>query len=170
MLIPQPWSSKIMSDQPVNPERQGAAALALYGLLTVTLACANENASPAVVDAGAPDGSSADGPDPSTTDTVLRDDEALTAGGVFVLVDVFTNDTGSGGALEVATPPKHGSATVVDGKLQYEPEKDFAGDDAFEYTQSGTGASATVRVTVLTDPGVVVLGQLYAAEISDEIS
>ncbi len=85
---------------------------------------------------------------------VANDDSATTQYETKVTIDVLANDSDSDGdtlTLESLTNPKHGSAVIRNGKIDYTPANGFSGKDSFQYTISdgnGGKASATVEVTV----------------------
>lgn len=103
----------------------------------------------------------------------LVDDSATTALGVAVIVDVIANDEAGGAEVTSATDPENGSVVLQEGKVVYTPDDGFSGEDTFEYVVDGDDLEATtaaVTVTVLSQPGTVVLGQLYTVEIDENIS
>jgi VCBS repeat-containing protein len=66
------------------------------------------------------------------------------------VVDVSANDVDSDGGvnpLAVTRPPAEGTATVVDGGIEYRPRADYCGADSFTY-QAGSSQSATVALAV----------------------
>ena len=67
----------------------------------------------------------------------------------------------SGGTLAIATAPAHGTATINGGRVSYEPNENYIGDDSFSVTATnlgGTSAPATVSVTVDPPPIPMVTG------------
>jgi hypothetical protein len=93
------------------------------------------------------------------------DDDAQTDEDMQIAVDVLANDDDpDGDSLTVTqlTSPAHGTAHVTNaGTVEYQPETDFHGDDAFSYTVSdgrGGTSTATVRIVVLpvNDPPTIV--------------
>jgi regulation of enolase protein 1 (concanavalin A-like superfamily) len=98
-------------------------------------------------------------PPPPNEAPVAADDEASTAMGDPVIVDVVANDRDSDGSLvrssvDVVAGPAHGSVSVnpTTGAVRYSPAAGFVGDDAFTYTvdddDGATSNVATVSVTV----------------------
>jgi surface-anchored protein len=102
--------------------------------------------------------------DPSTTGPLTEapplphDDEASIAGNSGpAVIDVLANDSSSPDPLETltvtaVTQPFHGSASITDGIVIYQPSAGFAGPDSFTYTvtdEHGGSATATVQITVL---------------------
>lgn len=101
-----------------------------------------------------------------------EDDEAVTAKGVPVTIDVLANDGLTGAAVTHTSAPEHGAAVVKDGRIVYTPAADYSGEDAFEYVAQAQGGERTglVKVTVLGEPGTVAAGTLFTAEVDDEVS
>ena len=91
---------------------------------------------------------------------VAPDDDAETAHGTAVTIDVLANDSDPDGdslVIEGVSAPTSGSATatVTAGSVTYTPDPGFAGTDEFSYTiDDGNGgtAGATVTVTVFPPP------------------
>jgi hypothetical protein len=87
-------------------------------------------------------------------DPVAQDDTAITFRNTPVAIDVLANDSDvDGGTLMVtgATGATHGSLAIVENKVLYTPNADFAGDDTFVYSivdGQGGGAAADVAVTI----------------------
>ncbi len=95
-----------------------------------------------------------------------NDDEASTPYETAVTIDVVANDTDIDGNIDPTTvdttdllAPSHGTITEIDdatGKITYDPDNGFSGDDEFEYLvyDDGTPAkSDTALVTVqVADP------------------
>lgn len=79
-----------------------------------------------------------------------QDDIAFVPPGAATLIDVKRNDPidiTNTATLTIATPPQHGTATVVDGKIRYTPSGPLPpGGDTFQYSFMGT---ATVTVLEL---------------------
>jgi len=157
------------------PIRRRSTPLVVSVVSALVIACSGE-APPAdeKPDPGATGGQGGEGGgggEPSTID-VLADDEARTAMGIPVLVDVLDNDDTDGNQLSVATDAQHGTVVVRNGSLEYLPDEGFSGQDVFEYTVTRPGASDTARVDVdvLPHPGTVVHGRLFLAEVSEDIS
>ncbi|WP_157751958.1 beta strand repeat-containing protein [Actinoplanes derwentensis] len=73
-------------------------------------------------------------------------------------LDVLANDADSNGdtlTITIDTPPGHGTAQVVNGKVVYQAANGYHGTDTFHYTISdgkGGTAGATVTVTVVDGP------------------
>jgi outer membrane protein OmpA-like peptidoglycan-associated protein len=87
-------------------------------------------------------------------------------------VDVTANDTGLGDGglvVTIATPPAHGTASVVAGEVRYAPAADYAGSDTLSYTVTdadGDASSATLSLTVTSvdDTPVAVADSATVAE------
>ena len=80
---------------------------------------------------------------------VATADAAAVAPGASVLIDVLSNDVGSGLLLTATGTPSHGTAVIENGLVRYTPVSGFTGDDAFTYTVTGpTGLVATGSVGV----------------------
>ena len=84
------------------------------------------------------------------------DDSATTSQGYPVTVDVTGNDIGGPfTAVQVASAPAHGTATVSGLSIVYSPDPQFVGTDSFTYRNTGgtaTSAPATVNITVNARP------------------
>ena len=87
---------------------------------------------------------------------LAQDDARSTAEDTAVTVDVLANDSDpDGDALTITqvTEPANGTTTVVGTAVEYTPDADFAGTDAFAYTVAdGDGATSTATVTVTVTP------------------
>ena len=77
------------------------------------------------------------------------------------LLDVLTNDTGSGSLLSVSTSTNGGSVSINGSQIEYTPAADFAGTESFTYTITNgvDNSTATVAVNVsnINDTPVVAL-------------
>ncbi len=104
-----------------------------------------------------------------TPGPTANDDRQETNEDTAVTIDVAANDTASGdnsitistidSTITITTPPAHGSATPIFGKVQYIPETDFYGEDSFSYTITANGipsnpATVTIDVKPVNDPPV----------------
>ncbi len=93
--------------------------------------------------------------DPCNSPPVANDDCVSTCVNTPVVVDVLANDQDpDGDALNLCggTEPNHGTTCVVDGKIQYTPDADWCGVDAFCYCiTDGKGGTDTATVTVNCD-------------------
>lgn len=81
----------------------------------------------------------------------VGDDYALTKINLPAAIDVLANDQGTWVSASL-TQPQHGTITVVDLKLRYQPNNDFTGQDSFTYTikdQGGTELTANVTIDVI---------------------
>ena len=77
-----------------------------------------------------------------------QDDATSTPEESPVTIDVLAND-GTGISILSVTPPAHGHAAIVAGKIQYEPQPRFEGIDRFTYTvETACGATSTAEVSV----------------------
>ena len=85
---------------------------------------------------------------PEATDDTAETDEDTPLNDI----DVLSNDEDADGdSLSVSnvTQPSHGSAEVVDGKVNYTPNADYNGPDSFSYTVSdGNGGTDTADVSI----------------------
>lgn len=102
------------------------------------------------------------GPAPLIDDSFATDEnQALTVPAPGVLA----NDCGATGAT-VSAAPTHGSVTIgTDGGFTYQPPAGYAGTDAFQYTATpagGTASQATVTITVrpVTPPAATLTAQV----------
>jgi hypothetical protein len=109
-----------------------------------------------------------DAPD-AVNDTATTDEDTPTN------IDVKANDTDvdQGDTLTITnvTDPAHGSAEVVDGKVNYKPADNYNGPDSFTYTVSdgnGETATATVNVTVTPVNDVPSVGDITGASSAIE--
>ncbi|MEU4687190.1 Ig-like domain-containing protein [Actinoplanes sp. NPDC023714] len=86
---------------------------------------------------------------------VARDDTVTATSNAPVTIDVRANDTDPNDdplTVTVDTPPAHGTARVVGGRVVYTPAAGYHGPDSFHYTVSdgrGGSAGATATITVL---------------------
>ena len=83
---------------------------------------------------------------------VAADDEATTVRNTPVTIAVLANDTPHGAMPNVVTPPLNGTTTVKpDDTIEYTPNSNFIGNDAFVYklcNNNGACVTATVRIKV----------------------
>ena len=83
---------------------------------------------------------------------VAADDEATTVRNTPVTIAVLANDTPHGAMPNVVTPPLNGTTTAKpDGTIEYTPNSNFIGNDAFVYelcNNNGACVTATVRIKV----------------------
>jgi len=89
------------------------------------------------------------------------DDTATVTSGESVVVPVLSNDfdpdassSTSLSLLGVSTPPASGAAAALEAGIEYTPNTDFVGQDAFTYRVSDgeLDAEATVTITVTAVP------------------
>ncbi|NNE68926.1 MAG: tandem-95 repeat protein [Rhodothermales bacterium] len=81
-----------------------------------------------------------------------------------VTINVLENDSdGDGDTLSIlqVTEPSNGTATIVNGTVQYTPDENFFGEDSFSYLVSDgnggtTSTTVTVTVTAVNDAPVAV--------------
>ena len=89
---------------------------------------------------------------------VANDDCAKTCENNQVLIDVLANDQDpdcDSLALSDVSNPAHGTACIVNGKIQYTPDNDWNGEDTFTYcVTDGKGGTDTGTVTVICDRAV----------------
>ena len=71
-------------------------------------------------------------------------------------VAITANDAPGLTGLRVATPPSHGTASIVNGALRFDPVSGYIGRDSLLYaaTLNGQADSAMVRLDVLPGPYV----------------
>jgi uncharacterized repeat protein (TIGR01451 family) len=94
---------------------------------------------------------------------VAVDDALRAEPGATTVLDVAANDTDLNddvlGAFAITSPPGHGVATVVAGKIEYTPAGGYHGPDSFAYTvedgNGGVSGSATVTLDVNAAPSAV---------------
>ncbi len=96
----------------------------------------------------------------TNTNPVATDDADSTLAAAPILVEVLVNDFDAEGdnlTVSGVTNPAHGTATATgDGRVRYDPNPGFAGEDAFGYTVTdgfGGRATAQVRITVTAQSG-----------------
>ena len=105
-----------------------------------------------------------------TPPPVAVPDTASVPQGTSILINVLANDTGTGLTLTSVTTPADGTAVIQNGEVLYTPQPNYAGPDAFSYTETdvdGQTASGNVAVTVtpvvvpvaVTQTGSVQQGQ-----------
>lgn len=114
----------------------------MVGVLAVATAVA--------VTAGALPANAADG-------VTAHPDEATTAAGEPVDIDVTANDTTTSADPLVVSrvfPPRHGSADIVSDSntVRYQPDDGYVGTDSFWYVVRSGGAEGRARVTVTVTP------------------
>jgi CshA-type fibril repeat protein len=84
------------------------------------------------------------------------DDNLSAASNTTTAFDVLANDNLAGGtpSLTVVQQPENGTASVVDGKVQYTPFSGYDGPDSLVYSLATQGgiAQATVSITVAPPP------------------
>ncbi len=103
-------------------------------------------------------------------------DSAETLEDTMVIIDVLGNDSDDDGdTLTIAnlSTPLHGSAVVVDGKVNYTPSQDYTGTDTFTYTTNdgmvmGNAVTITVNITPVNDAPVVADQSVTVAEDSEQ--
>lgn len=83
-------------------------------------------------------------------------DRAETPPGQAVLLDVLGNDTSSAPplALESASQPSNGTATIIGSAIRYTPDAGFTGTDSFTYTAHDSVDSCTATVTIEVTSGL----------------
>ena len=92
-----------------------------------------------------------------TPPTLVDDAATVAANSGPTSIAVLTNDLPSPDSLEALeitsiTQPSHGSASIMNETVSYQPASGFAGADSFTYTvtdEHGGTATATVQITVL---------------------
>lgn len=93
----------------------------------------------------------------NAADGLIADpDQATTAAGAPVDIDVTANDTTTSSDPIIVTSTSeagHGTATVLSAStVRYQPEAGFVGDDTFQYRVRSAGARAIGSVTVTVTP------------------
>lgn len=77
------------------------------------------------------------------------DDTETTNKNQSVTIDVLNNDNLPDGTENITISVNSSKATVVDGKIQYQPQSDYTGTDFFSYTiKDENGAEDTANVSV----------------------
>ena len=79
-------------------------------------------------------------------------------------IDVLANDEdvlADDLTIQSVSSPQYGSVEIVAGKLLYQPNTDYVGDDVFGYTiVDSYGASDSAFITVTVNNGIYIKGQL----------
>ncbi|HDW3267398.1 TPA: tandem-95 repeat protein [Enterobacter ludwigii] len=90
----------------------------------------------------------------------VKDDSATTHAGDPVTVDALGNDSFSNAdrAITGVTNGAHGTVTIENGKVVYQPNTGYVGQDTFTYTVTSGGVTETAQVTleVTNTPPVAV--------------
>lgn len=93
-------------------------------------------------------------------------DQALTATGRNIVIDVTANDAaGARPAVSIHKRPAHGTAAVVGGRISYTPDPGFTGRDTFEYLVKGVRSLGTATVTVDVGRALVLRGKVTDSPI-----
>lgn len=81
-------------------------------------------------------------------------DSAITDEDTPVTISVLANDSGTNATVTGATPPAHGSVSIVNSntKIRYTPNPNFNGTDSFVYTMSSQEGTDSATVTVTVNP------------------
>lgn len=102
----------------------------------------------------------------AVTGLPAQPDQAITATGRDILIDVMANDAaGARAAVSIHRRPVHGTATVVGGKIRYNPNPGFTGRDHFEYLVKGVRSLGTATVTVDVGRALVLRGRVTDSPI-----
>ena len=88
---------------------------------------------------------------------VAADDEARTFEETPVLIPVVANDVAGGVLDSIATDPANGTATIVDGQVQYTPGAGFLGTDTLSYSYCSPLANGAPALCTTADVTVEVL-------------
>ncbi|KOR29001.1 hypothetical protein TI03_03420 [Achromatium sp. WMS1] len=86
-----------------------------------------------------------------TSSVVAVDDTAITPKNTAIKINVLANDQGIALKINSFAVGRHGSVTVNNNEIVYNPENDFVGADHFKYwitNNHGQEAFAQVKVTV----------------------
>nr|WP_225381017.1 Ig-like domain-containing protein [Escherichia coli] len=80
----------------------------------------------------------------------VKDDSATTHAGDPVTVDALGNDSFSNAdrAITGVTNGAHGTVTIENGKVVYQPNTGYVGQDTFTYTVTSGGVTETAQVTL----------------------
>jgi len=85
-----------------------------------------------------------------------------------LLIDVLANDIDVAGdalTIQSVSSPQHGSVKIVDGKVEYQPNTDYIGEDVFGYTVIDSyGASDSGFITVTVHNAIQLQGKLVGYE------
>ncbi|HHL9048495.1 TPA: Ig-like domain-containing protein [Escherichia coli] len=95
-----------------------------------------------------------------------KDDTASTHAGVAVTIDALHNDSFSNAdkAIIDVDQGQHGTVTIENGKVVYQPNTGYVGQDTFTYTVESGGVRETANVTVtLTNSVPVATGETVAS-------
>ena len=87
---------------------------------------------------------------------ILLDDTVITTENELISIDVLSNDENINTAsLSISQAPVNGSASIVNGKIDYLPTSNFSGEDVLQYTVlDNAGDSFTASVTITINPFV----------------
>lgn len=86
-------------------------------------------------------------------------------------IDVLVNDLDVEGdelTIQSVSTPQHGSANIVEGKVEYKPNTDYVGEDVFGYTVIDSyGASDSGFITVTVQNSIQLKGKLVGYDKAD---
>ena len=157
-LFSHPGLGPLLSSGPPLPLR-GLHALARAGLLLLAGTLAGCNSSD----------------DPPPVATAVDDSLSVSWEGSSRL-DVLANDSVSGGtaSLRVATEPRNGLVSLVEGALVYTPDVGYFGPDEFSYRLGVDTASSTATVKLVVEAqfalqGVVTDGPIANARVQASV-
>ena len=94
-------------------------------------------------------------------------DDAITAVGAAVSIDVLANDTGIGTprSLKILMRPQHGTASVVGGRVLYTPAAGYTGSDSLQYTAKGSAGTGIGTVRIQVGQALVLQGKVTDSPI-----
>ena len=98
------------------------------------------------------------------------DDVASTSADQATVIDVLANDAGGGLALQAASDPAHGTATInSNGSITYRPDPEFVGSDSFTYRVGNAFGQSTATVSVTVTDGAANLPYAYIHKPANSI-
>jgi len=109
----------------------------------------------------------------------IASDSASTTQGAAVTINVLANDTGTGLTIDTVDTPDHGTATIANNEIVYQPNAGFTGTEVFRYhaiDSSGNNAAwANITITVTgsaggspeanNDTATVVSGEMVTIDV-----
>jgi Cu2+-containing amine oxidase len=83
-------------------------------------------------------------------------DDFTSSASTTILIDVLSNDTGQAIEINTLDNPANGTASIVNGKVQYTPDAGFIGTDIFWYSiKDSSGSIYGTKINVEVTPAVV---------------
>ncbi len=106
--------------------------------------------------------------DITNTTPTANDDNDDVLRNYSITIDVLANDSDAVGddlSIQSVSAPQNGSASIVDGKVVYQPTTDYVGDDSFGYTAIDSyGASDSGFISVTVHNAIQLQGKIVGYE------